>query len=127
MEREHRDRQLDSWEWLLEANSLPSKPLPLSSYTGNSLLFSGRCILTGGSFENTGGGAGTMQLLDSTNNAGQVVAIFPLAAGGSYTGSIVRGGVLIDIGVFAVISSATILGSVFVIPLWHYPETAPGH
>lgn len=114
------------WEWLRFAASLPAIPITLPSLTANTLLYSGRCILTGLNVENQGGGSGVMNLRNGVDNTGEYIAILPLGATASASQQFGTLGVLLDIGLYAEIVSVTMRGAVFVIPLWHYGFTSPG-
>jgi hypothetical protein len=114
------------WEWLRFAASLPAIPVTLPSLSANTLLYPGRCILTGLNVENQGAGSGVFNLRNGMDNTGEYIAILPLGATASASQQFGSLGVLLDIGLFAEIVSVTMRGAVFVIPLWHYGFTAPG-
>lgn len=115
----------ESWEWTEFAAGLPAKPVPLNSITAGTLLYGGRCILMGGSVQNSGGGNGTLSLLDGVDATGMAVVILPLAAGVAGAPPIPASGVLMEIGVYAVPVTATIKGAVYVVPLLHNRRTPP--
>ena len=115
-----------SWEWLEFAAQLPAKPVPLVSLAASGALYSGRCILAGASVTNTATTAGQLNLLDGTDSKGQIVSVLPLAAGAAAYPVFGPAGVLMELGVFATVTTATITGSVYVIPLWHEWLTPPG-
>lgn len=115
-----------SWEWLAFAAQLPANPIPLTSLSASTLIYSGRCILMGASVQNNGAGAGGINLLDGLDATGAAVVIQPLAAQAAAVIDLPGNGVLCELGVFAQITTATIRGSVWVVPLWHYPNTGPG-
>lgn len=126
---EHREpgRTLESsWEWLRFAASLPAIPVPLPNLTQNTLLYSGRCILTGLNVDNTGGGSGAFNLRNGVDNTGEYIGIYRLASTAGVQQNFGTLGVMLDIGLFAEIATVTMRGAVFVIPLWHYGITAPG-
>lgn len=127
MELRDRQAQRDSWEWLAFAASLPSRPIPFVGVSGNTLVYSGRCILTGVTANNTNAASGVIQLLDGLDATG--VPAWQVHAGGTnqVQSILPNNGVLMDIGVFMEVSSATITGSVLLIPLAHYDMTQPGH
>lgn len=114
------------WEWLRFAASLPAIPVTLPNLQQNTLLYNGRCILTGVNLQNSGGGTGIINLRNGVDNTGEYVAIMPLGASASVSQQFGTLGVLLDIGLWAEIATATIRGAVFVIPLWHYGFTPPG-
>lgn len=117
----------DSWEWLAFAASLPSRPVPFSSVSGNTQLFTGRCILTGVTFNNLATTSGVVQLLDGQDATG--APAWQVHAGGSNQAQSIlpNNGVLMDIGVFMAVSTVTITGSILVIPLLAYDKTPPAH
>ena len=126
MRSEHIEGLKGSWEWLEFAAQLPAKPMPLVSATANTLVYSGRCILAGASVFNNGTAAGGINLLDGLDGKGAIVTLIPLAANSGQTLELAPQGVLMEIGVFATISTATITGSIYIIPLWHERLTPPG-
>lgn len=124
-ERE-RHRLEGSWEWLAYAAQLPSKIVPLNLITTNTSLFTGRCICTGMAVENTGAGAGIINLRDGADNTGPYFSVLPLSNNGSANLVFGTTGVLCEMGVFAEVVTATLRGAVFIIPLWHYGDSPPG-
>lgn len=115
-----------SWGWLEYASQLPAKPVALPSATGNGLVYSGRCILAGASVFNSATTSGGLNLLDGVDNKGLIAATIPLAATTGFNGDLAPNGVLMEIGIFATITTATISGAIYVIPLWHQRLTPPG-
>lgn len=120
------ERLARSWDWLYFAAQLPANPIPVPSTSASKLVYSGRCILTGGVFTNSGGGAGSVQLLDGQDNTGTLVGAAAVAAGATSPITIAGQGVLCELGVYLVVTTATIIGSAWIIPLWHDQKTPPG-
>lgn len=115
-----------SWEWLRFAAQLPSSPQFVSGQAANTLIYSGRCILTGATFLNSGTAPGQAILHDGQDVSGGVVSVTPIAASAAGNPVLPSMGVLCELGVFLEVTTATLKGSVFVIPLWHYEYTEPG-
>lgn len=123
----HRDWQKESWEWLQFAASLPAMPIPLPSLAASQILYSGRCLLTGYSLQNNGTAAGGVNLLNGQDTTGLIAVILPLTAQQAVSNTAGTMGVLMDMGVYAQITTAVIRGSVYIVPLEHLPFTMPGH
>lgn len=115
-----------SWGWLNWAAQLPSNPQPLANAAASVLVYSGRCILTGISVQNNGTAAGGINILDGQDATGTAVIIQPLAAQAAAQVNLPGQGVLCEVGVYAQITTATIRGAVYIIPLWHDDFTTPG-
>lgn len=115
-----------SWAWLQFAAQLPSNPQPLKNITAGSLVYSGRCILTGAIFNNTATAAGAVQLLDGVDATGALIAGAQLPASTLTPLSTVGQGILCEIGVFLVPTGTIAAATVLVIPLWHDEFTSPG-
>lgn len=115
-----------NWEWLQWAAQLPAKPVAIPANGGPALLYSGRAIFMGGSMTNTGGGSGSIRLFDGLDNTGVPVMRQGVAAGGNLNPVVGAGGVLLDVGLFLDVVTATAAGSVYLIPLMHYGLTGPG-
>lgn len=127
MERRRRIEGLKgSWEWLEFAAQLPANPQMITGQAGNKLIYSGRCILTGACVNNTATTAGTVQLLDGQDATGGLVAGGNVAASGITNVPVNGQGILCEVGVFLVVATATLTGSILIIPLWHDEYTAPG-
>jgi hypothetical protein len=127
VERQRRRPTLESsWEWLEFAAQLPSKPVPVAGQTASFLAFPGRAILTGGFLQNTGGGNGSVLIRDGMDATGAVMAGASLAAGSLNSVNLPVKGILIEIGVYVTVTTATLTGALYVVPLWHYGLTAPG-
>lgn len=115
-----------SWEWLHFAAQLPSSPQFVNSQSASGLVYSGRCILTGATFLNSGTAPGQAILHDGLDLSGGVVSVTPIAANAAGNPVLPAQGILCEIGVFLEVVTATLKGGVFVIPLWHYDFTEPG-
>lgn len=116
-----------SWEWLEFAAGLPSRAMPITAITAGTLVMSGRAILTGGFLDNVATTAGQFVIYDNTSASGVQVAGGTVAASTISQLSLPVKGILLEIGCFIVPTTATLTGSVYLIPLWHYPQTQPGH
>lgn len=93
---------------------------------GPALLYSGRAIFMGGSIVNAGAGAGSIRLFDGLDNTGVPVMRQGVAAGGNLNPAVGSGGVLLEIGLYLDVVTATAAGCVYLIPLIHYGLTGPG-
>lgn len=120
------EAQKGSWEWLEFAAQLPAQPFVFGPTAANALVYSGRCILLGGSYLNSATAAGTVQLLDGQDATGGLVVATAVAASSPATPNLPGQGILCEIGVFLLPGGTTIKGSVYVIPLAHYDFTPPG-
>lgn len=118
---------LDSWDWLAYAGRLPSKPIAPPLGVAAALAFSGRCIITGGWFNNTATAGGHVSIFDSVDGSGLEVSRFAMGASSVANVNIPSRGILLDIGCWVSVSQGTLLGAVYIIPLWHYDSTPPGH
>lgn len=127
MDMRERQALRDSWEWLAFAASLPSIAVPFTSLAGNDKVYSGRCILTGVTCNNSATTSGVIQLLNGDDNTG--APLWQVHVGGSNQAQSIlpNNGVLADIGIFMTVSTLVITGSVLLIPLQHYDKTSPGH
>lgn len=126
--REH-DRAADlagSWEWLRYAAQLPAKSVPFAGAAADMLLYSGRCLLTGGVVNNGNAGGQTFALRDGQDASGVLLYQVFLNTGSNAYPALPPNGVLCEIGVWAHVSGGPMSGSVFVVPLWHGPRTPPG-
>lgn len=115
----------DDWEWLAFAASLPGSPIQITNPTGNQLIYSGRCIATGVSIDNSGATT-VVSLLDGQDSTGTVIYKNGLAGSARTNVALPGQGVLCEIGVYLLNTAGIIDGSVTIIPLWHYPFTTPG-
>lgn len=115
-----------SWDWLGYAASLPGKPVPLLSSSGTFTPFPGRCIYLGVNLINSGTAAGRVIAYDGLDATGPVIDVAAIPASGIVSAGTTASGVLCENGVTLAVTGATVIGSVIVIPLWHYPWTPPG-
>lgn len=114
------------WEWLFTANSLPAIAIPFTNPPAGSIIYSGRCIVRGATIHNTDTAGHQFTLLNGMDSTGVVVGDFGPPASSRNVYSISDSGILCDIGVFLVASAATMIGSVFLVPLEHYGFSPPG-
>lgn len=127
MERTGRRHGLEgSWDWLEYAAGLPSKPINVAGTSANFLVASGRSILTGLSLINAATTAGTVKVHDGTDTTGMIIYANSIAGSGILNASLPVRGLLVEIGIFVEVLTATLNGAVYITPLWHYPHTAPG-
>lgn len=127
MERTGRRYGLEgSWDWLEFAAGLPSKPQNVAATAANFLVASGRHILTGLSLLNAATTAGTIKVHDGTDTTGMIIYANTIAASGILNASLPVRGLLCEIGVYVEVVTATVNGAVYLTPLWHYRNTAPG-
>lgn len=115
-----------SWDWLEFAAQLPANPQAVTTQSANGLIYSGRCVLTGAFLNNTATTAGSVQLLDGQDAKGLLVAGAQLPAATITPITAPAQGILCENGVFMVLATAIVSGSVLIIPLWHDEYTAPG-
>ncbi len=115
-----------SWDWLEYAAGLPSKPISVPVGSAAGLVMGGRAVLTGGWFGNSGTVAGHISVYDGADGNGLEVARVALPASGVAVMSLPSRGLLLDIGCWVSVSTGTLGGTLYLIPLWHYPMTAPG-
>lgn len=115
-----------SWEWLEFAAQLPANPQFITGQSDSGLVYGGRCILTGASMINQATTAGSFNLLDGLDATGGVVVATALAASGVGGPNLPAQGILCELGVYLQITTATLKGSIWVIPLWHDQFTSPG-
>lgn len=121
-----RETQEGSWEWLAFAAGLPAKAILIPGISADTQLFTGRCIYMGFTVANNAAGGGNFNLYDGRDANGYPLNLdFP---GNGTTINRFAGmhGVLCENGIFCHVSTGPMNGSLFVIPLWHAPNTAPG-
>lgn len=126
MNYEHRDKYLGSWNWLAAASELPAMVLPVRSLSAGGQLFTGRCIFRGYSLANVATTAGQFAVLDGQDATGITAAISDVAASSSTYDNPAVKGVLMDLGIYLAITTATLTGALWIVPLWDYPHTMPG-
>lgn len=83
----------------------------------NQQVFTGRCILTGWSLQNTSAAADFAVIYDGGSAAGQKVGVSRTAAGNTDTEHCGPSGVLVQNGLYVAQSVGTIAGTLWVIPL----------
>jgi hypothetical protein len=128
MDSGERERwQRDSWDWLLAAARLPSKAVSFTAQAAATEIFRGRCLLTGYAVQNTVTTAGGFNIYDGADANGQLVLPVLIASSSYLNEHLPRGGVQMDQGIYLSPSAAVLTGSVFLVPLWDYPFTPPGH
>lgn len=115
-----------SWEWLAFAAGLPAEPIPFTGVAANTLIASGRFIVTGFTTSNASTSAQTFNLRDGLDNTGKVIVEFSPNASAKQVVSLPSRGLLVEIGIWAECGGGPISGAVYAIPLWHYPLTVPG-
>lgn len=109
------------------AANLAAKPVPFAGQTGNFKLYTGRCIITGGTFTNSGGAASKLNIYDGQDVTGAPVAFTSVGAGGQQNLQLPQNGVLCEIGAYISIATGTITGSLFLVFLdVHFGRTPPG-
>lgn len=121
-----RDTLRGSWEWLAFAASLPADPVPFSGLTANTLLLSGRVIVTGLGFYNASTQAGGLNLIDGMDASGNLVAPIGVGSAAGATWDPGGQGVLFEQGVFLQPTNLVAHGCVYCIHLWKYKNTPPG-
>lgn len=124
---ERRDRTFEgSWDWLAFAAGLPAKAILIPNISADTQLFTGRCIYMGFTIANNAVGGGNFNLYDGRDATGYPLNLdFP--SNGSTINRYLSGpGVLVENGIFCHVSTGPMLGSLFIIPLWHSRNTAPG-
>lgn len=115
-----------SLEWLAFVANLPARIEPINVPLGGGLVVPGRGILTGVNLINSATAASTVTLIDGQDSKGLNIAQYTVAGSGNLSPNFPVKGVLVEIGVFLSYSGGLISGSVYVVPLWRYPFTAPG-
>lgn len=115
-----------SWEWLHFAARLPAQPVPFTNVAAGQVLYPGRCIFLGATFNNAGTAAGRLDILDGLDGNGGIAWRFPAAASALGGGAVPSNGILMEVGVFLNPSGVTLTGAGLVIPLWHDRRTPPG-
>lgn len=90
------------------------------------MVASGRFILAGAGLVNSATTAGTVTIYDGGGANGLLVAQLSVPASGSLPYNAPLHGVLLEIGCFVQLSGAGLTGAIYLIPLWHFPNTAPG-
>src|SRR5579872_2801413 len=118
-------RTLGSWEWLAFAAQLPSSPEQFLSVSASQKLLTGRYIVTGVSGTNAATTAGTVTLYDGQDNTGEIIVTKNVAASADFFIALPGNGVMVEIGVYLGVATATITGSVLAIPLTRYANTPP--
>lgn len=126
MEHGGRDRYLGSWEWLAAASELPAMVLPVRSVSAGGQVFTGRCIFRGYSLANVATTAGQFAVLDGQDATGITAAISDVAASASTYDNPAVKGVLMDLGIYLSVTTLTLNGAIWIVPLWDYPHTMPG-
>lgn len=126
MKRRERDWQLGSWEWLEFASGLPANPEPLPVPGPNGLVMGGRAILRGYNFSNTSTTAGALVIYDGFDASGLGVIRVGYGATGTVAPAYFYPGILLNLGCFATGGLGALTGVLYLVPLWHYPDTAPG-
>lgn len=122
----HEDWQKGSWEWYRFAAALPSIAIPILGESGSGLAYTGRCILTGWSVFNTTSTAGNLAIRNGQDANGQIVAQLAIPASGNAPMPPGQAGIIIDVGIFTVLTTAVVTGALYVTPLFHLPKTPPG-
>jgi hypothetical protein len=123
----NRGRTLESsWSWLEFAAGLPGKHVALPGPTAWGLVAPGRSLFLGATLVNTSGAAVTVTIRDGQDASGDPVAILvvPATAGLPYVAP--SSGLLAEVGLFIASPGAAVSGVLHFVPLWHYPNTAPG-
>lgn len=118
--------QKGSWEWLAFAGQLPARSVQFTGAAGTYKVFSGRCIYLGVVAINSAGTGGTLVMYDGQDATGAPIGVTSIAANGLANSNAQSKGVLCETGVAVVITTATINGSVLLVPLRHYGFTPPG-
>lgn len=122
-EREH---QAGSWRLLYELAQLPARAQPITVASPGGLVYSGRCILTGATINNSGAAGGGVLLFDGQDANGPLLLAVGFGATANVAVPVAGQGLLCESGVFASSSGFTGRASAWIIPLWHYPRTQPG-
>ena len=126
MDKWDREKALKmDWDWYHYATHLPAIPIPLNGSPNAGQLLRGPCVLTGWSVTNTNTAAGSFALLNGEDGTGMTVINLQLAANTGSTQQAGTEGILFDIGIWAVPNNIFATGSVWAVPLWHYPQTPP--
>jgi hypothetical protein len=127
VDHDYRRRTLESsWDWLGFAAGLPGKHVALPGPTAWGLVAPGRSLFLGATLANTSGAAVTVTIRDGQDASGDVLAVLVVPANGGlpYVGP--SSGVMAEVGIFIASPGASISGALYFVPLWHYPNTAPG-
>lgn len=115
-----------SLEWLLQIGNVPADPVPAPVAGTGGLVESGQLALFGGSLQNTATTAATVTLFDGMDAKGGQVAIMSIAASSTFQLNLPRAGVLLEMGLFMVVTGGVVVGTLYVAHLWKYPFTPPG-
>lgn len=115
-----------SLEWLLQIGNIPADPVPAPSAGAGGLVESGQLALFGGSLNNTAATAATVTLFDGMDAKGGQVAIMIIPATSTFQLNLPRAGVLLEMGLFMVVTGGVAVGTLYVAHLWKYPFTPPG-
>lgn len=107
-----RGRQ-DAWDY---AARCPAKPVPVNALAGNSVLFSGRAVLTGWQLFNSGS-AGTITLYDGQDAKGTIVGMMNLPSSGTPIAGPGFPGVKLLIGLYVVVATGSITGAFWLQPV----------
>jgi hypothetical protein len=118
-----RDRYLGSPEWVRWAAGLPGRPLFLTNLSAGASLATGRMIIKGYSLRNTATTAGQCDLIDGSNNNGNVFNTADIAGSSSATGTFGAAGLLLEQGIYVNPVVSTFTGAVWIVPLWEYEFT----
>lgn len=111
---------------VLLAGNLPADPVPLPAAGAGGLVESGRNVITGGSLVNTATTAATVTLYDGQDAKGGQIAQFNVPASSALPFTFPNRGVLLEMGLFVVVTGGVITGSAYLIHLWRYPFTPAG-
>jgi len=108
------------------AAGLPSKHVALPGPSQWGLVAPGRSLFTGVTLVNTSGAAVTVTIRDGQDASGDPMAILvvPATSALPYVGP--SSGILAEVGIFVASPGAGVTGALLFVPLWHYPNTAPG-
>lgn len=115
-----------SWEALAFFASLPASPNTFTAQSGSGRLVTGRYVVTGYSGINAATTAGTIALYDGQDATGEFISAAVVPASSAFNVALPNQGVQTDIGLFIVVTTATVTGSVLMVPLWTYNVTPPG-
>ena len=115
-----------SWEWLEFAASLPARPIIFGPVSADTQLFTGRCLYKGFTMANNAAGGGNFNLYDGRDANGPPLNLDFPSNGSTINRFTFGAGVLCESGIFLHVSTGPMVGSLFIVPLWHGEFTPPG-
>lgn len=111
---------------VLGAGNLPADPVPLPAAGAGGQVETGRSVITGVNLINTATTAATVTLYDGQDAKGGQIAQYNIPASTASPFVFPNRGVLLEMGLFVVVTGGVVVGTAYLIHLWRYPFTPIG-